>query len=67
MLIDAGANVNVQDKYGRTPLHWVVLNGRVEIAQMLIDAGARKDIPDNEGRLPYDFAKTQELKNMLKP
>jgi hypothetical protein len=40
---------------------------KVEIARMLIDAGARKDIEDKEGRLPYDFAKTQELKNLLKP
>jgi hypothetical protein len=34
---------------------------------MLIDAGADKTIPNNNGKLPYEFAKTEELKELLKP
>jgi ankyrin repeat protein len=67
MLIDAGADVDVQNEVGSTPLHWAAGRGDIEIARMLLDAGARKDIPDENGHLPYDFAKTQELKNLLKP
>ncbi len=66
MLIDAGADLDVQTNSGKTPLHWAARNGRVEVAQMLIDAGARKDIRDNKDRLPYDLAKTEELKKLLK-
>jgi ankyrin repeat protein len=67
MLIDAGADVNVQDEWGKTSLHMAANNGSVEIARMLIGAGARKDIRDDEGKFPYDFARTEELKKLLKP
>ncbi len=67
MLIEAQADVNVQDKFNRTPLREATWNGQVEIVKMLIGAGARKDIRDDEGKLPYDFARTEELKKLLKP
>jgi ankyrin repeat protein len=67
MLIDAGANVNVQNKRGRTPLHRAASDGSVEIARMLIDAGARKDIPNEDGKFPYDLTTNEELKKLLKP
>jgi ankyrin repeat protein len=66
-LIVLGANLDWQDNLGYTPLHWAAVYGRVEIARMLIDAGARKDIEDKEGRIPYDYARFDELKNLLKP
>ena len=67
MLIDAGADVNIQDENGLTPLHWCVINNHPEIARMLIDAGADKTIPNNNGTLPYELAHSQELKKLLKP
>ena len=67
MLIDAGADVNIQHSRGWTPLHIFTFYNHSRIAKMLLDAGADKTIPDNEGRLPYELAKTQELKELLKP
>jgi ankyrin repeat protein len=67
MLIDAGADLDIQDKWYGTALHEAVLCHRLEIAQMLIDAGARKDIEDQDGKLPYDLARTEEMRNLLKP
>ena len=67
MLISAGADLNIQDEYGRTALHYCVRSNQPEIAKMLLDAGADKTIPNNEGRLPYELAKTEELKELLKP
>ena len=67
MLLDAGADVNVQDGDGWTALHVSAFNNRLEITQVLIDAGADKTIPNNDGELPYELAKTQELKELLKP
>jgi ankyrin repeat protein len=67
MLLDAGADVNIQDEDGYTALHVSAFNNRIEITQVLIDAGADKSIPNNDGELPYELANTQELKELLKP
>ncbi len=67
VLIGAGADLNVQDNRDETPLHLAARNGKLVIARVLIDAGARKNIRDNESKLPYDLAKTEEMKNLLRP
>ena len=67
MLIDAGADLNIQDNYGRTALQLCARTNHPEIARVLIDAGADKTISNSRGVLPYELAKTQELKELLKP
>ena len=67
MLLDAEADVNIQDNDGSTALHFCAEWNYLEISRMLIDAGADKTIPTNNGELPYELAKTQELKELLKP
>ena len=50
MLIDAGADVNMQDdKRGQTALHECVNSNHLDIARMLIDAGADVNIQDRGG------------------
>jgi ankyrin repeat protein len=66
MLIDAGADLNIQDNDGRTALHWCAVMNHPEIARMLIDAGADKTIRDNIGRLPYDLTINSEFLKLLK-
>ena len=66
MLIDAGADVNLQDTDGWAPLHVAARFGKVEIVRMLIDAGARMDIQTNNGKLPYDLAITKKIKTILR-
>ena len=57
MLIDAGADLDIQDTWGSdTPLHDAAFFGRVEIARMLIDAKADLDVQDNDGRTPLHRA-----------
>jgi ankyrin repeat protein len=57
MLIDAGADLDVQDTWGsKTPLHDAALWRRIEIARMLIDAGASVDVQDNDGWTPLHWA-----------
>ena len=67
MLIDAGADLNIQRNDGSTALHVCAKENRLEIARMLIDAGTDKTIHNNDGELPYELADTQELKELLKP
>ena len=35
-----GAVVDLEDKEGRTPLHWAAVGGRTEICAMLISHGS---------------------------
>jgi ankyrin repeat protein len=56
MLIDAGANVNLQDKWGKTSLHWAAFYGQVEIVRMLIGAGANVNLQTNGGWTPLHWA-----------
>ena len=34
-----GATVDLEDKEGRTPLHWSAVGGRTDICGMLLDHG----------------------------
>ena len=35
-LIEKGANVNIQDIYGRTPLYWAALSGNVDLIAAIV-------------------------------
>ncbi len=64
--INKGANMNVRDKYNRTPLHWAAWGNefishdepKTErlIAEVLLDAGAKPDAEDNWGIVPFQLA-----------
>ena len=43
-LIVAGADVDVADSSGITPVQWAVENGHADVVESLIDAGARLDL-----------------------
>uniref|UniRef100_A0A6I8MYT6 Fibronectin type III and ankyrin repeat domains 1 n=1 Tax=Ornithorhynchus anatinus TaxID=9258 RepID=A0A6I8MYT6_ORNAN len=44
LLIEAGADVNVRDKDGKTPLMVAVLNNHEELVQLLLDKGADPNV-----------------------
>jgi ankyrin repeat protein len=48
-MIARGADVNIRDRLGRTPLFNAVLSGNVAIAKALVRAGARTDVKDRSG------------------
>ena len=53
LLLDAGADVNVQCKeYGRTPLFYAEWEGAPSIARLLLERGADPSLPDKWGRTP---------------
>lgn len=49
LLLDAGARVNIKDRYGSTALTGAALSGCSTCTHMLLDAGARVDLVDNNG------------------
>lgn len=67
LLIQAGGDVNLQDKVGKTPLHVVIdlpclsqekcdVETIKAIIQLLADAGADSTVQDSEGKSPVDYA-----------
>ncbi len=67
-LVHAGANVNIQDESGRTPLHQAVdvaIDGTIQqglseidwtVVGVLLELGADPSIPDNDGKTIADLA-----------
>ena len=55
-LIDAGADLNIQDSGGGTPLSFAAVVGYTDIARALIDAGADLNIQDNSGQTALHYA-----------
>ena len=58
-LINSGANVNWQDKDGKTSLMGYAAEGNIESCKLLLKHGARVDIKDNKGLTAMDYACTQ--------
>lgn len=56
-MIVYGAQLDVQDINGFTPLAFAAYSGQLECARVLIEAGATYDLPTNLGELPLDLAK----------
>lgn len=51
-LIQRGANPNIRDKKGTSPLQMAVNLGFIEGAEALLDAGAEIDVNDSSGETP---------------
>lgn len=54
--IESGIPVNAKDSEGRTPLHWAIDRGHLDIAKLLVDKNADVNAKDNEGQTPLHYA-----------
>ncbi|CAN8326162.1 unnamed protein product [Cochlearia groenlandica] len=54
--IESGISVNAKDSEGRTPLHWAIDRGHLNIAQVLVEKNANVNAKDNEGQTPLHYA-----------
>ena len=66
-LVDSLENVNIQDKYGWTPLHLAIRRGREEMVRYLVEEkNADIDIQDNAGWTPLMEAIMDDFPNIVK-
>ena len=49
LVLDCGADPNVRNNDGWTPLHSTAFRCRIDVARVLLDHGADLTIRDNEG------------------
>ena len=52
LALDLGANVNLADKNGNTPLHTAASRRLNSIVQLLVERGAKLDIENKKGQTP---------------
>jgi ankyrin repeat protein len=57
MLIENGAQVNIRQQAGVTPLHSAAQNGNLELLILLLENGADVDVCMEGGKLPADLAR----------
>ena len=56
LLLDRGADANMVDRHGMTPLHWASLYAHKNIVQLLLERGADPNRVDMLSRSPLDLA-----------
>ncbi|KAI3735430.1 hypothetical protein L6452_14927 [Arctium lappa] len=54
--VQAGVSVDTKDSEGRTPLHWAVDRGHIDVAELLLDKNADVNLKDNEGQTALHYA-----------
>ena len=56
-ILDAGADIDIQDDKGTTPLHIAAYKGNLALAKLFIMSGASTSLKDKKQRTPMDVAK----------
>ena len=65
-LLKAGAQLNITDENGQTPLMMAAKNGQTQIMDLLISAGADKNMKDKAGKTAADlYAQHQQALHPL--
>jgi len=64
MLCDWGIQVDLQDQFGRTPLHIAVLSNRLPLVKRLLFQGASLEILTSDKKSAIDLAREKGFKNI---
>ena len=65
LLLQRGAQVDLQDNVGLTALMWASEAGNVETVQLLLEHGARVDLETNDGITAMNRAGSHEILDLL--
>ena len=66
MLVANGANPNLLDGNGVSPLTWAVLSQNQELVKLLVEKGSKINALDGDGCLPFHDAVTSSDTKMIK-
>ena len=65
LLLEHGAVTNVQNQFGRTPLHRASIIGALEVVRVLLQHGADVEAKDYEGRSPLQLTAQRRVVELL--
>ncbi|KAI4890076.1 hypothetical protein NFI96_025081 [Prochilodus magdalenae] len=65
LLLDSGANPNIQDRFGITPAHDAARTGFLDTLSVLVDYGADVNVPDQAGVLPIHLAIREGFRDVV--
>ncbi|CAK9304047.1 unnamed protein product [Gordionus sp. m RMFG-2023] len=65
ILVHYGASINAFGHNNETPLHDCIANNHIECARSLLNYGADQNIKNDSGLTPYDYAYSEEAKDLL--
>ena len=65
ILIAQGADVNMAQAGGYTPLHQAAAAGLIEVTKILLEAGAKPDLRCDQGKTPADYARERSHDGVL--
>jgi ankyrin repeat protein len=65
LLLDKGANADLQRSDGVTALMVASINGQTDIVSLLLDKGANPELKTSEGKTAADYAGNPDIKSLL--
>jgi len=64
-MLTKGADVNAEDQYGNTPLHWASMKNHADVVRLLLTHNANVNVRNRNGKTPLMVAKTDKIKHLL--